>query len=280
VFSLSPLLETVRDAIQPARIPARWKARGVSPDTHYRSADGGAHGGGEADEEGVRSLWRGSHLRQEERGKEERVAGEFDDPKLTVLAEATQPEAGLLEGRVVLGVDPVIASIVLNRCLGAVESRGSSAGDDDHALLQTDQRAGEPGDDEPLGVGTGLGVIGVLEAEDVARELDDRVLEAASGADERHPALAGEPDRCQRTVHVPVRALGCNQKTGVRSQTFPRSHRPNLDSRYPLKAEVGVGEPLVRGPVGWVSRIEVSDNPNQRAHRVVDFHRSPLMQPS
>jgi hypothetical protein len=38
-------------------------------------------------------------------------------------------------------------------------------------------------------------VVGVLKAEDVARELDDRVLKAPSGSDERDPAFAGEPDR-------------------------------------------------------------------------------------
>ena len=54
----------------------------------------------------------------------------------------------------------------------------------DYRLRLPDERARERRDNEPPGTGRRLGVIGVSEPENVARELDDRVLEAASGTDE------------------------------------------------------------------------------------------------
>ena len=51
-------------------------------------------------------------------------------------------------------------------------------------------------------------MVGVLEAEDVSHVLDDHVLEAASGADERHAALAGQADDLESRLHVPVRTRG------------------------------------------------------------------------
>ena len=46
----------------------------------------------------------------------------------------------------------------------------------------------------------------VPEPEDVTRELDRDVLEAPSGADERHVSLACQPDRVESPLHAPVRA--------------------------------------------------------------------------
>jgi hypothetical protein len=65
-----------------------------------------------------------------------------------------------------------------------------SDGKNPYLPLLSNQRARERGDYEPLGVGICLGVVGVSEPENVARELDDRVLKAGSGADERDTAFA------------------------------------------------------------------------------------------
>jgi hypothetical protein len=107
-------------------------------------------------------------------------------------------------------------------------------------------------------------VIGVLESEDVARELDDRVLEAASGSEERHPALAGEPDGREGALHAPIRTGPRNDETGVRGQAllWPLGH--HFDGRHPLEVEAGVSQRVVRGLMRFVFRVEVSDNPNVR----------------
>ena len=105
-------------------------------------------------------------------------------------------------------------------------------------------------------------MIGVLESEDVARELDDRVLEAASGSEERYPALAGEPDRRERPVHAPIGTGRRNEEAGVRGQAllWPLGH--HFDGRNPLEAKTDVGQRSVRGLMRVVLRVEVSDNPN------------------
>jgi hypothetical protein len=136
------------------------------------------------------------------------MIGQLDDTELTILAEATQPEARLLERGEILGVDAVVAPEVFDGHGGSVELGGSRARGDEDALLRADERAGQRRDDESLGVGSGLGMLGVLEPEDVARELDDRVLEAPSGADERDAPLPGEADGSKRAIHAAIRAAG------------------------------------------------------------------------
>ena len=48
----------------------------------------------------------------------------------------------------------------------------------------------------------GLRVIGVVQAGYVSRVLDQDMLEAAAGAEERHAGLAGESDRRERSLHA------------------------------------------------------------------------------
>jgi len=105
-------------------------------------------------------------------------------------------------------------------------------------------------------------MIGVLEAEDIARELDDRVLEAASGPDERHPALAREPDGRERALHAPIRTRRRNDEARVRGQALLWPRGAHLDGRNPLEVKADVSKRLVRGLVRVVPGVEVSDNPN------------------
>src|SRR5438132_8963034 len=58
--------------------------------------------------------------------------------------------------------------------------------------------------------GARLGVVGVSEPENVARELDDRVLEAASGTDEGNSPFPRVADRRERAVHAAVRTRRCD----------------------------------------------------------------------
>ena len=163
----------------------------------------------------MRVLRSRPHLGHEECRHEERVSGELDDAELAVLTESAQPEAGLLERGAILGIDRVAATKVLDGRGDSVERGGPGAGDDEDALLRAGQRAGQRRDDEALGVGTAFGMFGILEPEDVARELDDRVLEAASGGDQRHAALAGKANRAHRPLHAPVRARRRDEEARV-----------------------------------------------------------------
>lgn len=190
------------------------------------------------------------------------MGGDLDDPELAVLSEATQPEAGLLEGRVIVGIHAVIAAIVLDSGVDTIERGSPRARDDRDRLLRPDKRAGQGRDDKPTRIRAGLGMIGVLESEDVARELDDRVLEAASGSEERHPALAGEPDGRERPLHAPIGTGRRNEEAGVRAQAlmWPIDH--DFSGRNPLEVKTGVSQRSVRGLMRFVLGVEVADNPN------------------
>jgi hypothetical protein len=200
------------------------------------------------------------------------VCCDLYDAELAVVSEATEREAALLEGCVILGIHAVIAAIIFDNGVDTIERRSPCARDDRDRLLRPDNRAGQGRDDQPLGIRAGLSMISVLESEDVARELDDRVLEAASGSKERHPALAGEPDGRERALHAPIRTGRRNDETGVRGQAllWPLGH--HFDGRNPLEVKTGVSKRLVRGLMRLVLRVEVSDNPNLTP---LGFHATP-----
>jgi hypothetical protein len=103
-------------------------------------------------------------------------------------------------------------------------------------------------------------VVRVLDPEDVARELDDRVLKASSGPDERDPALAGEAYGGEGTLHAAVRARGRDEDPPVAGEPFFRPVGPNLGRRHPLEGDAGMPEPRVRRLMRVVQRVEVSDD--------------------
>ena len=72
--------------------------------------------------------------------------------------------------------------------------------------LDAQQRAGERHDDVRVRLRARLRVLGGGDAGHVARPLQQRVLEAAAGAEEGALALAGDADRAQGALHVAVRA--------------------------------------------------------------------------
>ncbi len=145
-------------------------------------------------------------LGHEQRGEKERMVGNLDDPDLARAAAPAHPEAAVLEELVELGIDAVVAVVVLGGLDGTVEPCRQRTGTNDHGLLLLDERAREGGDDETLGVGTRFSMVGVSEPENIARELDDRVLEAASGADEGHAPLSRVADGRERPVHASIGA--------------------------------------------------------------------------
>ena len=136
------------------------------------------------------------------------MAWQLDEAHLALVAHAAHPQAAPLEPRAVLRVEPVVAVVVFQRVGPSVEARGERAVFDPHRMRLADERAGERGHHEPVGLRAALFVIGVSDPENVARELDDRVLEATSRPHQRHAALARVADRLQRAVQADVGAAG------------------------------------------------------------------------
>src|SRR5262245_46777950 len=105
-------------------------------------------------------------------------------------------------------------------------------------------------------------MIGVSEPENVARELDDRVLEASSGAEERHAALPRVPDGRERAFHAAIRARRRDPETVVRGE--PRlGCVADRVSGHPLEGEPDMAERTVGEEMRWIFWIEVADDGNQ-----------------
>src|SRR5262245_44350349 len=117
------------------------------------------------------------------------MIGDLDQPDLAGLAYAADSEPMRLELPRVIGIHAVVAVVRLDAVGHAVELGSPCARQDCDRLLLADQRADERRDDETRGVGARLCVFGVPVPENVARELDDRVLESASRAHERDATL-------------------------------------------------------------------------------------------
>jgi hypothetical protein len=78
-------------------------------------------------------------------------------------------------------------------------------GNADH-VSRSQQRAHEPRHDERGRCGRRLFVLGFLNTQDVARILDQSMLEASSRAEEGPAGFAGETDASERTAHAPIGA--------------------------------------------------------------------------
>jgi len=94
-------------------------------------------------------------------------------------------------------------------------------------------------------------VVGVPEPENVARELDDRVLEATSGADERNTALARVANGRERAVHAPVGTGRRDPKPSVPGEQLVGLASDRL-RRNPLEAEPDVIQGIVGERVGGI----------------------------
>jgi hypothetical protein len=124
------------------------------------------------------------------------VVRKLDNPHLTVNTDAACDQAARFETVAILGIEAVIAVIRLGDFKGAVERRGAGARNNCDGLQLAYKRASQARNHEGLWLLVPVFfVIGVLKPQDVARELDDRVLKPPSGPYERDPAFAGEHDR-------------------------------------------------------------------------------------
>ncbi len=130
-----------------------------------------------------------STLRLVQRADEEGVVGKLYYPDLVVLVPARHVQVAAFEQRAIFGVEAEVAAILLLHFGRAVylADPGTLFEPDDAPRVH--QRAGERRYEQHRSVGVLLGVVGFLDAEDVASVFDEGVLETAARAQERHAIL-------------------------------------------------------------------------------------------
>jgi hypothetical protein len=106
------------------------------------------------------------------------VPGEFDDARLALIANARNAQVACLEERLVAAIEFVGATELLEGFLRSIYACGEGAGHQQYALFAGDAGGAGLGDlavsgrdERGFGVGAVFGVIGVRQAEDVARIL-------------------------------------------------------------------------------------------------------------
>ena len=214
----------------------------------------------------MRRRARGTGLWKEQRRHEEGMVAKLDDPDLVVSPHAAHAQAMLFERVPICRVDAVVAVKVLDGAIGVIELRRSAARYDSDGLLLPDERARKRRDDEPLGIRIRLRMIGVLDPQDIARELDDRVLKPSSRADERHPTLSRISDGGERAIHAAIRT--CRRNPDPVELGEPHGCFANdRVRRNPLEGEAKVRARLNRELMRDVTGVEVTDDTDPSAHR-------------
>src|SRR5690606_8201427 len=124
--------------------------------------------------------------------------------------------------------------------------------------------AGQARDDERRPLGLVLGVVGVLDAEHVAGELDDHVLHPRAGGQQGHVGRARVLDGPQRPLRAAVGAPRRDQQAVEPGQLVRRvADLVGGDPRrLDPEAEVdgGVAEGVLGGGVGLLGRVVVTDD--------------------
>jgi len=138
----------------------------------------------------------------------------------------------------------------------------AGTGQNRHSLLLSNERAREWSDDEPLGIGGCLGVVGVSEPENVAREPEDRVLEAGSGRDQGHAAFPRVADGPERALHAAARTPRRDPKTVVGGKLLLRLVSNHV-RWYPFDTEPEMFDGTARQQVVSVLRIEIANDADQ-----------------
>jgi hypothetical protein len=194
------------------------------------------------------------------------MVAKFDDPDLAVAPDGGHAQAMCFERGPIRGVHAVAAVEVLDSVRRVIELRRSAAGDYRDGLLLPDERARKRRDDEPLGIRICLSMIGVLDPQDIARELDDRVLKPASRADERHATLAGISNGGERAIHAAIRTCRRNPESVELGEAHCCVANDRI-RRNPLETDSEVRARLIREPMRAVPGVEVADDPDPRARR-------------
>ena len=126
-----------------------------------------------------------------------------------MLRQLDRLDAGIRSGRAdddacplerldVGGIEPEAAVVVALERLGAADRGEARARHRSHEPHLADQAAGEAADDWVDGIRIALLVGGVRDSGAAPRELDERVLEPAAGAEERYPGREALADRRER----------------------------------------------------------------------------------
>lgn len=206
---------------------------------------------------------RRPRLRDKERREKERVSGKFDYANFAVRAGPADNQSGLFKPFAILGIKSVGAIVGLGDKLDAIQRRGQRAFCDRDRLLLAHKRTGQRCDDKVTAHRVSvLFMTCVLDPEDVARELDDRVLKAPSGADERHATLARKADRGDGAVHAPIWTSRRDQET---VETVQRGSRVRFDpiGRHLFVPEPGVLERAVGESMRRVGEVQIADDADQ-----------------
>jgi len=106
-------------------------------------------------------------------------------------------------------------------------------------------------------------VVRILDTEDVARELDDRVLKAPSGSNQGDASLAREANAGQSPIHAAVRARRGDEDPAIVGEPLFGVVGANLRRWHPLERDAGIPEPLIRRLVCVIRSVEVSDDAHE-----------------
>ena len=225
------------------------KNRGVNEGAHERS----------------RSAGRRLQLRLEQRRDEEGMARQLHHARVAAIVLADDVQSGVLDRVPELRIETVIAVIPLDDAPATVNRRRATGRIEKHGSRFTDERAAERRDDRCGRVGIRFGVIGVANAGDVARILEDRVLESAANTEKRKP---GET----RMTHSGERAIETRVRTAGRQPYRVGQRQSRLDTRrkrwggYPAPLErvlaqlANMTECFIDREMGIHRRVMISDN--------------------
>src|SRR5262245_64669971 len=200
----------------------------------------------------------------EQRPDEEWMRREFDDPDLPAGSATADDDACVCQVCLAARVQPVVAVVWLRGSHRSIEASCTCAGLDLDLLLLAHERARERRDQESLRLWIGFRVVGVLDPEDVARNLDDCVLEPTSRAGEGYPALAGMAHRREYAFHAGVGTARRNHDASIPCQ--PLRGTLHLIASHPFDLGAGHREAVSHSPVRFVLRTVVSYD--------CDLHRS------
>src|SRR5579862_1705357 len=216
----------------------------------------------------MRLFFSRGKLRLEERGYEEAVGGRLDGANLSVGSAGYDREASFHSGPFVLGIDFKVAEELLAHHLFVFSVKGLQVRAGAQANLRN--HAGELGgvafavgngacygiDDDILGAGIIFGGVGIGDAEHIAGELDERVLESGASPEKRPVPSAGELDAFEHAVEAFEGTAGRGQKS---VEPFEKSFGVWLGERgswnpfgfdFQVELPGGVLQGIRRGMVG------------------------------
>jgi hypothetical protein len=195
----------------------------------------------------------------------EGMAGEFEGAGFAGAVAASEME-GLFGEPGFLGLLETELAVEGFADFGdAVDLVEAGAGGEADGILLVNEGAGEAVDEGEDGGAVGFGVVGFMEAEDVAGVFDEGVLVAAAGAEEGEGFFAGELDGAEGAFHAGIGAAG-SAPEGVKAGEWRAGAVLEGGGGDPGGFEVGVaeffggeGDGAGDGAVGGDLEVKVAD---------------------